>query len=177
MLDYVQINRKFRNSIHDVRAHRGATGGIGTDHHLLIAKIRIHLKSRKKKTKANRIKLDFTKLNDEKVLAEFQAELAQHRNITEKDDKKLSVNEKFTQFTEYIRGHGTVCFGKDQDYQDNMKEWFTQEIKEVVNKKADAYIQWPRHCGALLKENTCRNRYRMLAKLVKNKVEARQREY
>ncbi len=46
MLDYVLVNRKFRNSIHDVRAHRGATGDIGTDHHLLIAKVRIHLKCR-----------------------------------------------------------------------------------------------------------------------------------
>lgn len=28
MLDYVLVNLKFRNSIHDVRAHRGATDGI-----------------------------------------------------------------------------------------------------------------------------------------------------
>ena len=48
MLDYVLVNRKFRNSIQDVRAYRGATGGIGTDHHLLMAKVRIHLKCRKK---------------------------------------------------------------------------------------------------------------------------------
>ncbi|CAF3849768.1 unnamed protein product, partial [Rotaria sp. Silwood1] len=41
MLDYILVNRKFRSSVQDVRAHRGATGGIGTDHHLLRAKIRL----------------------------------------------------------------------------------------------------------------------------------------
>ncbi|CAF4163850.1 unnamed protein product [Rotaria sp. Silwood2] len=96
MLDYVLVNRKFRNSIQDVRAHRGATGGIGTDHHLLRAK--------------------------------------------------------------------------------NTKEWFTQEIADIVDKKAKAYVQWQRHRGTM-DENKYRNHYRTLAKTVKNKVEARQREY
>ncbi|CAF1601977.1 unnamed protein product [Rotaria magnacalcarata] len=50
MLDYILVNRKFRNSIQDVRVHRGATGGIGTDHHLSRAKVRLHLKCRKKTT-------------------------------------------------------------------------------------------------------------------------------
>ncbi|CAF3954733.1 unnamed protein product, partial [Rotaria magnacalcarata] len=54
MLDYVLVNRKFRNSIQDVRAHRDATGGIRTDHHLLRAKVHIHLKCRKKTTETGR---------------------------------------------------------------------------------------------------------------------------
>ncbi|CAF4408867.1 unnamed protein product [Rotaria sp. Silwood2] len=39
MLDYILVNRKFRSGVQDVRVHRGAIGGIGTDHHLLRAKI------------------------------------------------------------------------------------------------------------------------------------------
>jgi hypothetical protein len=176
MLDYVLVNRKFRSSIHDVRAHRGATGGIGTDHHLLRAKVRVHLKCRKKKAKTGRLKLDYEKLNDEKVLAGFQAELLKHRNNTEKDSKELSVNEKFTQFVDYIRESGEEHFAKDQKYQKNTKEWFTQEIADIVDKKAKAYVQWQCHRG-MVEENKYRNHYRMLAKMVKNKVEARQREY
>jgi endonuclease/exonuclease/phosphatase family metal-dependent hydrolase len=80
MLDYVLVNRKFRNSIHDVRAYRGATGGIGTDHHLLRAKVRIHLKCRKKIAETGRLKLDYEKLNNENVVAEFRAVLLKHRN-------------------------------------------------------------------------------------------------
>ncbi|CAF4298915.1 unnamed protein product, partial [Rotaria sordida] len=46
--DYVLVKRKFRTSVQNVRAHRGATDGIGTDHHLTRAKIRLHLKCRRK---------------------------------------------------------------------------------------------------------------------------------
>ena len=48
MLDYLPVNRKFRSSLQDVRVHRGGIGDIGTDHHLLQAKIRLHLKCRRK---------------------------------------------------------------------------------------------------------------------------------
>ena len=115
MLDYVLVNGKFRNSIHDVRAQRGATSGIGIDHHLLRAKIRIHLKSRKK-AKTCRLKLDYEKLNDRKALAGFQVELLKHRNNTENDSKGSSVNEKFRQFVDYVRESGKKHFAKDQKY-------------------------------------------------------------
>ena len=45
-----------------------------------------------------------------------------------------------------------------------------------MDKKAKAYVQWRRHCGTI-EENKYRNQYRTLAKIVKNKVETRQREY
>ena len=135
MLDYVLVNRKFRNSIHDVRAYRGATGGIGTDHHLR-AKVRIHLKCRKKTAETGRLKLDYEKLNNENVVAEFQAELLKHRNSTVEGNKDLSVEEKFTQFTDYVRKHSKEYFAKARKYQKNTKEWFTQEIAEIVDKKS-----------------------------------------
>ena len=142
MLDYVLVNRKFRNSIHDVLAYRGATGGIGTDHHLLRAKVRIHLKYRKKPAETGRLKLDYEKLNNENVVAEFQAELLKHRNNTVEGNENLSVKEKFTQFTDYMREHSKEYFAKNQKYQKNTKEWFTNEIAEIVDKKAKAYVQW-----------------------------------
>ncbi|CAF3953827.1 unnamed protein product [Rotaria sp. Silwood1] len=51
MLDYILVNRKFRSSVQDVLVHRGATGGIGTVHHLLRAKVRLHWKCRRKTEK------------------------------------------------------------------------------------------------------------------------------
>ncbi|CAF1202531.1 unnamed protein product [Rotaria magnacalcarata] len=93
MFDYILVNRKFRNSIQDVRAHRGETGGIGADHHLLRAKVRLHLKCRKKTTETGRLKLDYEKLNNEKLVAEFQTKLLKHRNSTQENNRDLSVNE------------------------------------------------------------------------------------
>ena len=60
--------------------------GIGTDHHLLRAKVRIRLKCRKKTAETDRLKLDYEKLNNENMVAEFQAELLKHRNNTVKID-------------------------------------------------------------------------------------------
>ncbi|CAF3565234.1 unnamed protein product [Rotaria sp. Silwood1] len=88
----------------------------------------------------------------------------------------LSVNEKFTEFVDYVHEQGKEYFGKDQGCRNSTKEWFTQEIADIVDKKAKAYVQWQRHRG-MIEENKYRNHYRTLAKMVKNKVQARQREY
>ena len=110
------------------------------------------------------------------MLAEFQVQLAKHREKTKQDDNILSVHEKFRNFANYIRKLGNDCSEKGQGYQNSTEEWFTPEIKDIVDKKAKAYVQWQQHRDTHV-ENKHRNHYRTLAKLVKNKVEARQREY
>ena len=61
MLDYIPVNRKFRSGLQDVRVRRGDTGGIGTDHHLLQANIRLHLKCRRKNREQISVNEKFTK--------------------------------------------------------------------------------------------------------------------
>ena len=63
VLDYVLVNRKFRTSIQDVRVHRGATDGIGTDHHFLLAKVRLHLIYWPKNKREDRLRLDHLKID------------------------------------------------------------------------------------------------------------------
>ncbi|CAF3960540.1 unnamed protein product [Rotaria magnacalcarata] len=146
MLDYVLVNRKFRSNVQDVRAHRGATGGIGTDHHLLRAKIRLHLKCP----------------NENKSIR--------------RDNKTLSVNEKFTNFVNSVLERGRHYFGNNKSIHKGGKEWFTPELKEIVDKKAKAYADWQLH-RSTTNENKYRNRYRTLAKIVQKKVYAKQHEY
>ena len=62
MLDYMIINQKFRSSVHDVRVHRNAVGTIGTDHHLLRVKIKLHLRSREKYQRPTRLMYSTQKL-------------------------------------------------------------------------------------------------------------------
>ena len=65
-LDYTIVNRKFRSSLEDARFLRKATGAIGTDHHLMRSKIKLHLKWRAKKDAQHKqLRLDQTKLADE----------------------------------------------------------------------------------------------------------------
>jgi hypothetical protein len=51
MLNYTLVNKKFRSSVEDVRVYRNAAGAIGTDHHLVRTKLKLHLRCRKKAEK------------------------------------------------------------------------------------------------------------------------------
>ncbi|CAM4800706.1 unnamed protein product [Rotaria magnacalcarata] len=160
----------------DVRAHRGATDGIGTDHHLLRAKIRLHLKCRRKTEKKYRLRLDQSKLTDNCLVSAFQIDLANENKSIRRDNKTLSVNEKFTNFVNSVLERGRHYFGNNKSIHKGGKEWFTPELKEIVDKKAKAYVDWQLH-RSTTNENKYRNRYRTLAKIVQNKVYARQHEY
>lgn len=59
------------------------------------------------------------------MLAEFQAQLAKHRENIEKDTNALFVNEKFENFASYIRKHGNDYFGINEGYESSTREWFT----------------------------------------------------
>jgi exonuclease III len=101
MLDYTLVNRKFRSSVEDVRVHRTAAGAIGTDHHLLRTKVKIHLRSRRKNQHPKRIRLDFKKLRDEKLLEAFQKDIEEKRK--EATNVTMTIDEKYANFVEYVK--------------------------------------------------------------------------
>ena len=82
MLDYTIVSRKFQSGVEDVRSVRRATGAIGTDHHLLRSKVKLHLRCKKKKNRQQpQLRLDRSKLEDEVLVERFQSEL--EKNLTE----------------------------------------------------------------------------------------------
>ena len=71
MIDYVLTNKKYRSSVEDVCVRRGAD--IDSDHNLLMAKLRMHLKSGKiKKDKTGMGKIDKMKIRDVEIGEEVQ---------------------------------------------------------------------------------------------------------
>ena len=135
--------------------HRGATGGIGTDHHLLRAKVRLHLKCRPKNKREGRLRLDYLKLTDDNSISAFKTEIKRHRQMLRRENENLSVNEKFRKFVGYVREHGKQYFGNKNRYKKTHKEWFTPELKEIVDQKAKAYVDWHLH-----RTKVCENKYR-----------------
>ena len=117
MLDYVLMNWKFRTSIHDTRAYRYAAGGIGTDHHLLRTKVKIHLKCRQKGVRNNRLRLDTSKLNDDTRVKDF-------RIMIEVKSKTLysshmSIDEKYRSVADCIHQAGEQLFRTDTERRNN----------------------------------------------------------
>src|ERR1700722_4004853 len=113
MLDYVLMNWKFRTSIPDTRAYRYAVGGIGTGHHLLRTKVKIHLKCRQKGVRNNRLRLDTSKLNDDTRVKDF-------RTMIEAKSKTLysshmSIDEKYRSVADCIYQAGEKLFRRDTE--------------------------------------------------------------
>ena len=60
-IDHVAFSKRWRSSLQDVRAMRGAD--VGSDHHLLTAKVRIKI-AKVKKGKSGRVRFEVSKLRD-----------------------------------------------------------------------------------------------------------------
>ena len=72
-IDHFLISRKWRRSLLDVRNRRGAD--IGSDHHLMIARIRIKIAAIKKHFETRKMKYDVGKLKNEHIKQQFKLEL------------------------------------------------------------------------------------------------------
>ena len=175
MLDYTIVNRKFRSSVEDARSLRRATGAIGTDHHLLRSKIKLHLRCKKKKNRQQpQLRLDRSKLEDEVVVKRFQSELEKNLAESKKDDDSIDV--KYAKFVKHIKEAAEDHFQPDQGSQRRRKEWTTNEILEVIEKKSLSYLTWQNHRKTPYESNA-RRKYVALRKIVKNMVDCRQTEY
>jgi hypothetical protein len=119
MLDYTLVNKKFRSSVEDVRVHRTAAGVIGTDHHLLRAKVKIHLRSRRKNQHSKRIRLDFKKLHDEKQVEAFQKDIERMRKEAANDT--MSIDERYASFVECVKRQDINIFNKNRIIIENKK--------------------------------------------------------
>ncbi|CAF3323508.1 unnamed protein product [Rotaria sp. Silwood2] len=174
ILDYTLVNKKFRSSIEDCRMYRRAAGAIGTDHHLMRVKIKLHLKCRRKKQQVKRTKLDYTKFKNAKTLEMFQEDLS--KTLSDAKDKNITIDDKYSLFVECLKGNAEKHFKLDNRKNGKRKEWLTDEILKIIDQKSLAFVNWQNHRGTK-SETIYRNKYKRLRKLVKTKIDARQVEY
>ena len=80
---------------------RRVAGTIGTKHHLMRVKIRMHLKSRRKYVNAKKMNVDSTKLKDDKLLETFQKDLSDI--IYEATDDTISIDKRYELFLSQIK--------------------------------------------------------------------------
>ncbi|CAF2569830.1 unnamed protein product, partial [Rotaria sp. Silwood2] len=176
MLDYNLVNKQFRSSVEDVRVHRTAAGAIGTDHHLLRIKLKFHLKSRRKTIKSQILRLDPKKLKNEQCKLAFQVQLHCRPQLQQQQtSSSTTIDDKYNAFVDYVHQASKTTFELDRTNK-KQKDWLTDEILDVVDKKSKAFLKWQNSRGTYL-ETRCRNSYRRLRNLTKKKIDARQLEY
>ncbi|CAF4222130.1 unnamed protein product [Rotaria sp. Silwood2] len=173
MLDYALVNKQFRSSIEDVRVHRTAAGAIGTDHHLLRIKLKFHLRSRRKVIKAQLHCINRKKLKNEQCKLTFQRQL--NGRPQQQQTSSQTIDDKYNSFVDYVHQASGAAFQQDGNG-GKQKEWLTDEILDLVDKKAKAFLDWQNFRGTTF-ESKYKKSYHLLRNLVKKKIEARQVEY
>ena len=126
-IDHILINKRFRRSLLNVRARRGAE--CNSDHNMVEAIIKVKLKTRR--TPVVRVqKVNLNALGDAQCVAEFKVEL---RNRFEAlSGRTLDLNEEWrTASTELIQA-ATNAFGVEKKRK--RKDWFDDECKQAVER-------------------------------------------
>ena len=96
IIDYTLVNKKFRSSVEDIPICRRAAGAIGTDHHLMRVKVRLHLQERRKNVNPKSVNVDSTKLKDDKRLQAFPKDL--YDIIDDAMDNTIAVHDRYELF-------------------------------------------------------------------------------
>ena len=156
-IDHITINRKWAASLKDVRTKRGAD--VGSDHILLIAKIKLSLRAKRRKVERRR--LDTGRLKDEKVREDFALKIFNRFEVL-MDKEVEGVDDFWMEYRDAVRetGEEVVGFRKTEK-----KEWISEESwgkieerkeikKEIIKENigAEEKERWKRQYGEKDKE-------------------------
>ena len=137
-IDHLAINGKWRSSLLDVRAHRGAD--MSSDHYMIIAKIRLKLKAPKKEDKMIK-RFDTTKLKTPEILQEFKIELRNRYQVLQlledgsgeyQEDDDNAINRKWNKIRDLYQETAKEVIGYRKS---NQKEWLSQDTWEKIEER------------------------------------------
>ena len=125
-LDHILINNKWRSSLQDVRAYRGAE--CGSDHNLVVGEIKLKLrKTRKGQTRGK--KIDCDKLRDNVIKERFKLELRNRFQLLMKDSNQEVTFESF--HNEICKTGETILGLKKR----KKEEWIRPKTWEKINAR------------------------------------------
>ena len=130
-IDHFCISGKFRRSMDDVRVLRGAD--VGSDHHLVLAKIRIKLKKYGKTSQGCRQKYQVSHLQDDGKKKDFQLELSNKFKALE-NLEDMTIEDHWKGIKEVVTSACTTVLGPKKNIH---KEWITQESLDRIKKRRE----------------------------------------
>ena len=128
-IDHIAVRQRWRSSLQDVRAKRGAD--IGSDHHLVIAKLMMKLAARKRQ-KNPRVKFDVGKLKIPESKQAFQIALHNRFEALQVDDGERTVEQCWTDLKEVTVGACEEVLGRPPV---NRKPWISDETWQKVEER------------------------------------------
>lgn len=128
-IDYLLINKRYRNSIKSAKTYPGAD--VSTDHNPII--VRMEVKLKKLIPKQNKTKIDISQLQDpitkEQVATRINNELSQIKTTQSKNS-----NKKWEAFKNCIAKPTNEILGKNEN-NNKRKPWMTNEILHMMEER------------------------------------------
>ena len=132
-LDHFLVSKRFRSSFKDVRVRRGAC--IGSDHHMLLAKVSLRLQSCIKRNSTSP-PLDYSSLRDLTVAQQFQLKLENRFSALEVEE--VNVEDAWTNISETITSSlKDVCPKRKR----RKKPWISNNTLALVEERRQAVVE------------------------------------
>ena len=156
-IDYICVSQRMAHSTQDVRVKRGAD--VGSDHELLVSKIKIKLKSLMRRTDYQQ-PIDIDKFKDKEMKNKYAVEIKNTFSALANFDQTSDIEEQWNMFKNAINQCAEKTLGRKRGK--NKEKWISQESWELIDQRRNAKIK-------LLQNNSENNanKYKQLDKLVK----------
>ena len=162
-IDHVCISQRFRRSLEDVKVQRGAD--VGSDHHLLLAKVKLHLKRHGNRTEPKRKRYQVSLLEGDKG-REFQIQLRNRFQVLADIEDEQDVE---SQWLGIKRIFNTTCEDVLGPKKVEHKEWITQNTLELVERRRELKARVA-GCRTRASKVEIQEQYKSAAKEVKRSV-------
>ena len=140
IIDYILTNKENRKNIKDVKVKREPE--IGSDHHLLLAKIKTHKNSlhqigeQKKINKYNKVAIKNYRLNEKEVAEKYRKEIEKIYTEETTKTKSKEVEEQWSFFKHVlIKSASIACGTTCININKKQTKWWNQQLKEHVKIK------------------------------------------
>ena len=164
-IDHIIINGKWRRSLRDVRVMRQAD--VGSDHNLLIAKVKLKLRKARKCNMQNQ-RFDVNKLKIPEIKHEFSVEIRNKFEILQ-DDAMLTIDS----LNQAMRETGEKILGYKQS---KKKEWISRETLSKIEDRRNTKKKLLSTRSERLRERFA-TEHREKDKIVKNSARKDKRKY
>ena len=138
IIDYFIVRRALRPGVTDVRVIRGAE--VGSDHHLLLMKLRLKVQRPKRHTEAGKCRLKVHRLESREAKVKYQQELRrlqwQMKDMYGGED----VERAWKQFRLAVIGGAERVVGRSRNRQQKKATtWWSEEVRAVIKSKKNLY--------------------------------------
>ena len=166
-IDHIAINKKWRRSMRDVKAVRGAD--VGSDHNLVLCKLQLKLK--RVNRKASHQLFDSVKLKDPTIKANFALELQNRFSLLENLPEE-DINTQCEKILDVYKETSQTILGHRKKQR---KEWISNVTWNLIEKRREAKLKTI--SGTIENRTQNNEEYRRLHNEVKRNARKDKRDY